>query len=118
MNKVAGGGGEPRRGKDPGFHKSVFALRVETVNATGKGPVLARPTETDAEVVFAQETKVTREEVPDISAQLLKAGWKSMWAPALETEAGGKSAGAMICARRRLTWEKRSRKEFRRTSGP
>ena len=72
------------------------------MNATGKGPLLARLTETDADVVFAQETKVTRKEVAEVSAQLLKAGWKSMWAPALVTEQGGKSAGVMICARRRF----------------
>ena len=82
--------------KDAVYDKHVLALRVETVNAIGKGPLLARLAETDADVVFAQEAKIARGEVPDVSAQLLKAGWKSMWAPAEETAASGKSAGVIV----------------------
>ena len=49
---------------------------------------------------------MTRAEVPEFSAQLLKCGWKFLWAPSVVTQAGGKSGGALICARKHLDFGK------------
>ncbi len=74
-------------------------LAIETANTTGWAALRARLEATEADVLLGQETWVTQSLLAEASTWALKRGWKSIWAPANATAAGGTSAGVAIFAR-------------------
>ncbi len=76
-----------------------FKLQLESVNSTGWAALRKRLARTDAHVLLAQETWVPQTLIPEASEWARKRGWKSVWAPARLTEAGGTSGGVAIFAR-------------------
>ena len=89
---------EPNPG--PAASRPAFGLRFETANATDKGPMLTWLGLTEAHVVIGQELKVLASELEAFKAQVWTLGWRCVVAPCRLTEAGGRSAGVGIFARR------------------
>ncbi len=89
-----GSGGADRLGE--------FSLTVERTNTTGWRALRRRLLSTGAHILLAQETGVSQSPMPAAAEWAKKRGWKSVWAPALTTEAGGTSAGVAIFARDHL----------------
>ncbi len=75
-----------------------FALEVMTANTTGWRQLRKLLEKTSAHVVFAQEHRLTADEVPGASAWARRHGWKSVWTPAVPGPAGGPSAGTVVLA--------------------
>ncbi len=76
-----------------------FSLRLETANTTGWGALKKLLGQTEAHVVFAQETRVRARDVPLASSWALRNGWKSLWSPAVRGKRGGASAGVAVFAK-------------------
>ncbi len=79
--------------------KDAFALVVETVNATGWGPLKKRLRKTKAHIALAQETKVSAAAMATASTWSLKNGWKMIGAPATTGKNGGTSGGVAVFVR-------------------
>jgi len=77
-------------------------ITIETANVTGWGSLLPHLEATTADVVCVQEHKVLGHDIAKRRETLYRKGWRSIWAPALATEAGGISAGVAIVARRQM----------------
>ncbi len=72
---------------------------VETVNATGWGPLSRRLMDTRAQVVLGQETWVLQGETARVSDWCRRHGWDAILAPAAVGPGGGASGGVAIFAR-------------------
>ncbi len=82
--------------------EQLWALEVVTANTTRWGPLKRFLMATKADAVLAQEHRLHGEEVAEASDWALRRGWKSVWAQAKCTEAGGRSGGVVILARSHL----------------
>ncbi len=76
-----------------------FALRAETVNATAWGPLKKRLRKTNAHIVLAQETRITKAAMATASSWSLRNGWKMIAAPANKGKKGGASGGVAVLVR-------------------
>ncbi len=76
-----------------------YTLSMATVNVTGWEPLQNFLLATTAEVVFTQEHRLPREDIPMASSWARRHGWKSLWAPAVRGGGGGWSAGTGILVR-------------------
>ena len=76
-----------------------FQPKVETVNVTSwaSGPKYLRGT--DAHIVCVQEHKLTPDKINAANDQILAAGWRAVWSPAILTAKGAPSCGAAVCVR-------------------
>ncbi len=76
-----------------------FSLVVETVNATGWGPLSRRLEETHAQVVLGQETWILEGQMARVSEWCRRKGWEVIMAPAAVGPGGGASGGVAIFGR-------------------
>ncbi len=79
-----------------------WALRVCSANTTGWGPLQRLMMDTEADVLLAQEHKLTAGDIAAASDWAMRRGWKSLWAEAVETSEGGRSGGVVVLARSHL----------------
>ena len=82
--------------------KEYGGIIIETANVTGWGALLPHLHATKADMVCVQEHMVLGHDMVKRRETLYRNGWRSIWAPALATEAGGISAGVAIVARKQL----------------
>ena len=91
-----------RRDESKGRHQRVgnkLNLDLVTFNASGWDATRDFLSGTLAHVVFIQEHKVWATEVDDRRESLRKAGWQTVWTPAVRTQANGRAGGTLIAAR-------------------
>ncbi len=79
-----------------------FKLGIETANTTGWRGLKRRLQRTEAQVVFAQETRTMAGDVAARSQWALRNGWKSIWNPSTRGRRGGPSAGVAVFVREQL----------------
>ncbi len=102
-----------RGGKSPGFHKDdrprdaqrrqESQLKVESANVTGPAGLRTRLRATSADVLLAQETWTTEDNVAEMREWARRQRWTSLWAPARPGSNGGRpSGGAAIFVRSHL----------------
>ncbi len=93
--------GHDDAGPGPGKRQpsEEFSLVVETVNATGWGPLSRRLEDTRAQVVLGQETWILQGQMARVSDWCRKRGWKAILAPASIGPGGGASGGVAIFGR-------------------
>ena len=90
----------PRRGSTPAAPRSnSHKLVVETVNGTTWAGIQKWLGLTSADVVLAQETSLSIDEIAAASEWASRKGWKSLWEPAEITPKLGRSAGVAVFAR-------------------
>ncbi len=85
--------------EDDGFEKSLFALGIDTCNATAWGSAKRYLRRTKAGAVLLQEHHLAPQRIAEASAWALKHGWHSLFLPAEEGEGTGWRAGVAILAR-------------------
>ena len=76
-------------------------IKVTTLNVTSWGTFKnwLRSATDPGHVLAAQETKLLAAEVDQAAAWLMARGWRGLFAPAVPTEAGGRSGGTALLAR-------------------
>ena len=95
----------PRRASQrPGQEQTEddgFVLRMMTVNCTSWHSLKALVMKTDANLIFAQEHKMSGFDLSEGTRWCEAQGWTSIWQPALVTKGkrSGSSGGVLIMAR-------------------
>ena len=89
-----------RHGRGPAAAREArFALRMESVNVDGLGPLKARLENSTSHVLVAQETKIKPRAVDEAVEWARRHGWKMLAEPGSVSEDGGVSGGVAICVR-------------------
>ena len=85
-------------GKTDKFHLDNGLWAIDSVNPNGLTGLIGYLSNSSAHIVLGQESKVvdTGDKIAKAQLQAKKKGWNMALAPALETEAGGVSAGVAI----------------------
>ncbi len=78
---------------------SRYQLVIETCNSTSWGTAAKYLLRTRADLVLVQEHRLPSHRIAAASSWARRRGWQTMWAPAIQGEGGGWSAGVCICAR-------------------
>ncbi len=90
----------PVDGQDGRENDDLFALAVDTVNATAWGPLSRYLLATSAHVLLCQEHHLPPRDVPTAAAFALRHGWQPIILPAEPGEGEGWRAGVAIFVRR------------------
>ena len=88
--------------------KSSTGAKVITANVTGREGLYRLIDSTGADVLLVQEHKFLQAEISVAREKVFRMGWRSVWAAAESTEAGSRSGGVCILARRAMgLWQPR-----------
>ena len=83
-------------------HRAAGVRAIDTVNANAWTGTCAYMRATAADIVVAQEVRLTAEYCAGSEASLLSIGWRAALTPCLHTEAGGKSASVLVAVRKHV----------------
>ena len=83
-------------------YRAAGVWAVDTVNGNAWRGTSDYLRHTSADVVVAQETRVTADHCTALDTSLLAEGWRAAIVPCLPSNGGGKSAGTMVAVRRHI----------------